>query len=207
MSIKELQRIKELNANALLNTYEIALPKDFTTDIPLQGRLWLYKGSISETTWKEYGLGYSKALERVILPVYRSGKDGPLLWYQCRAILEGQQPKYIQPSASRDTVLFKSRTHGTHNRCVITEDILSAIRVGKHTQAYSLLGTKITTSQANYLSKYDEVITWLDPDKAGVTGAYNIRKALQLITNVRNIVTDVDPKNLSDEQIKEQLND
>ena len=205
LSLAELARIKELNNHAISKRLPLSLPEDYTTDIPLAGRLWLYSGGLTESVWREYGIGYSATLERVILPVYKNNTSKELVWYQCRAIHKGQSPKYIQPSDARDTVLFESAGKETDTRCVIVEDILSAIRVGKTRKAFSLLGTKITTPQANTLSKYKEVTTWLDSDKAGVTGAYSIRKALQLVTEVRNIVTAEDPKKLSDRDIRELL--
>lgn len=203
-SLAELKRIKELNHNAYTQKLSaLELPSDYTTEIPLQGRLWLYKGGITETVWKEYSIGYSASLCRVVLPIYSPKNE--LIWYQCRAVFNRQHPKYMQPKNTRKTILFKSISNSDCTRAIIVEDILSAIRVGKHSQTYSLLGTKITTAQANYLSKYSRVTTWLDSDKAGIKGAYNIRKALQLVTQVDNIVTDKDPKCLSDKEIKEVL--
>jgi len=205
LSLAELAHIKELNENALKQRLPLSLPEDFTRDIPLAGRLWLYSGGLTESMWSAYGIGYSPNLERVILPVYKINTSKELVWYQCRAIHKGQSPKYIQPSDSRDTVLFESAGKETDTRCVVVEDILSAIKVGRTRKAFSLLGTKITTPQTNTLSKYKEVTTWLDSDKAGVTGAYSIRKALQLVTEVRNVVTEKDPKCYSDKEIKEIL--
>jgi len=203
MSLAELAHIKELNENVLKQRLPLSLPTDYSTDIPITGRLWLYSAGITESTWRENRIGYSETLERVILPVYDS--RGKLIWYQCRAILKGQTPKYVQPASNRETVLFESRHRNTDKECIIVEDILSAIRIGKHCKCISLLGTKITTAQTNYLSRYDNITTWLDSDKAGVTGAYNVRKALQLLTTVKNIVTEKDPKCYSDKEIKEIL--
>jgi len=201
LSLAELSKIKELNEDAIKQRLPLSLPEDYTTEIPLEGRLWLYSGGISESTWREYGIGYSASLRRVILPVFSN--TGNLIWYQCRAVVKGQSPKYIQPSECRDTILFQSNSYGkAAERVVIVEDILSAIRVGRTNRCCSLLGTKITTAQTNYLSRYTSVTTWLDSDKAGVTGAYNVRKALQLLTSVKNIVTEKDPKCYSDKEIK-----
>ena len=203
-SLAELARIRELNEQASEVKLTLELPDDYTTDIPLHGRLWLYKGGLTESVWKQHHIGYSASLDRVILPVYNT--SGSLIWYQCRALLEGQKPKYIQPARDRSTIMFHVGCSGENlQRVVIVEDILSAIRVGKHLPTVSLLGTKITTSQATTLADYGRVTTWLDPDKAGRAGAYAIRKTLGLITEVENIVTDKDPKELSDQQIKETL--
>lgn len=203
-SLAELARIRELNEAAESIELSLELPHDFTKEIPLHGRLWLYSGGITESVWREYGVGYSKSLDRVILPVYDSSNN--LEWFQCRALYEGQKPKYIQPARSRDKVLFRvGFDRKDLQRVIIVEDILSAIRVGKHVPTASLLGTKITTGQASELSRYKRVTTWLDPDRAGRRGAYAIRKTLGLVTDVDNIVTLSDPKELTDHQIKETL--
>lgn len=198
-TLAELAHIRELNEQAETIDLPLTLPEDFTTDIPLEGRLWLYSGGIHEQVWSHYGLGYSKSLHRVILPVYDSRRN--LVWYQCRALSKGQKPKYIQPSKERAAVMFwGSRRDET--RVIVVEDILSAIRVGKHCSAVSLLGTKITSAQAVALSKFSRVTSWLDNDKAGKDGAYKIRKTLSLLTEVDNIQSEVDPKKLSDKEIK-----
>lgn len=204
-TLEQLTRIRELNAAAEQNAFQnIELPHDFTEEIPIAGRLWLYNAGITETVWRKYGIGYSPSTVRVVLPVY--DEQGNLIWIQQRAILEGQKPKYLQPSRDRNTIMFHATPPESDlRRAIIVEDILSAIRVGSHCPTYSLLGTKITTAQAAKLSKYSRVTTWLDGDKAGRRGAFNIRKSLGLLTNVDNIVTDKDPKLLSKQEIEEML--
>lgn len=204
-SLAELARIRDLNDKAININLPLELPNDYTTEIPLHGRMWLYKGGITESVWRQYKLGYSASLDRVILPVY--SEEGSLVWYQCRAILDGQKPKYIQPSRDRSSIMFRAKYEGatTGDTVIIVEDILSAIRVGRHMQTMSLLGTKITTAQAARLAEFKRVITWLDSDTAGRKGAYTIRKTLGLVTEVGNITTKEDPKLLTDKKIKEIL--
>ena len=206
LSLDEIKRIEELNEQASKSSFlvdgKLVLPKDVTTDIPLQGRLWLYKGGITETQWKEMGVQYSEELQRVILPVYRNNE---LVWFQARAVHKQQKPKYLQPSHDKGDIMYQVIPDKPTKVAVLTEDILSAKRVGKFVNTYSLLGTKILTGQAIRLAKYDKVYTWLDNDKAGISGAYNIRRALHLLTNVGNLTSEVDPKNLSDQEIEEIL--
>lgn len=203
-TLAELQRIKDLN-DATTKELPMELPHDYTEELPRHARAWLFAAGVTPSVYKEYRIGYSASLDRVVLPVFDD--FGTLIWYQCRALLKGQKPKYIQPSRDRSEVLYKGHRGSSGNtRAVIVEDILSAIRVGKHIDTYSLLGTKITPSQATSLSSYKRVTTWLDPDTAGRRGAYKIRKALGLLTDVDNIITDVDPKELSDEDIIKCLN-
>ncbi|QDP66056.1 MAG: hypothetical protein Unbinned4336contig1000_21 [Prokaryotic dsDNA virus sp.] len=203
LSLAQLKEIKELNERAKNANLKVELPKDVTDDIPREGRLWLYRASISPSTIKKYRIQYSEEHRRVILPVFDS--SGKLIWYQARAVHPEQEPKYIQPSADRSEIMFAARSRKTSSRAIIVEDILSAIRVGASADAFSLLGTKITTAQASRLMKYDRVTTWLDSDRAGRNGAYKIGKELGLVTEVDNIVTDQDPKMLTNKQIKEIL--
>lgn len=204
-TLAELKKIQGLNDAAKNIQLTLELPDDYSTEIPILGRMWLYKAGITEPTWRSHNIGYSEHLERVILPIHDS--QGNLIWYQCRAIHKGQEPKYLQPARDRSSIVLEVGFEREDiQRVVLVEDILSAIRVGKHTPTVSLLGTKITTAQAAKLAKYPRVTTWLDSDRAGRIGAYNIRRTLGLVTEVDNIVTDKDPKELSDKQIKEYLN-
>jgi len=211
-TLEELAEIKRINNEGLGRTQyrTIRLPDDFTSDIPLEGRLWLYKASITTRLIKKYNIGYSPRLRRAVLPVYDA--QGALIWYQCRALLKGQKPKYLQPSADRANVYFHS-THSigeatdTQNSStvVVVEDILSAIRVGCSTDTASLLGTKLSTDNINMLSGKSRIITWMDNDKAGRQSAKDIKQALSIFTEVTNIVTERDPKLLSNTEIQEQL--
>lgn len=202
-SLQELTRIRELNAQAAREITSVEPPEDLTEDIPLEGRMWLYKAGITPSVWNSYGIGYSPSMERVYLPIIKGGEP---IWFQARAVHAGQTPKYIQPSAERSTVLFEShKVQETTELVVLTEDILSAIRVGEVANAVSLLGTKITSGQASYLSQYKRVVLWLDSDKAGRVGAANIRRTLSLLTETANICTTDDPKLLTKQQISEKL--
>ena len=205
-TLEELAHVRALNEAAANERYDIKLPNDFTTEIPLVGRLWLYKGGITESVWRQYKFGWSEKMQRVVMPVYKGEK---LVWFQARAVLHGQKPKYLNPTGDRNALIFwaDSTPSGSVRGTPITvnEDILSAIRVGAVTPACSLLGTKITTAQANQLAQYDRVTTWLDSDRAGVEGAHKIRRLLGMVTEVRNIVTTRDPKLQCNDTIRELL--
>jgi DNA primase len=207
-TLEELAELKRINNEQLQRTegQRPTLPDDFTRDIPLEGRLWLYSNGITARLSRQYNIGYSERLRRVVLPVYNS--KGTLIWFQCRALLDGQKPKYLQPSGDKSSVVFESKqtsTSKSHESVVVVEDIMSAIRVGEVNKTVSLLGTKADTAQINHLSNYDTVITWLDADKAGRRGSKTIRQAVGLLTDTRDICTARDPKQYSKEQIEELL--
>ena len=206
LTLTELRELEDLNEQAKRGLQRpLELPADFTTDISLQGRLWLYKAGLSPTDWAKYGIGYSESSRRVVLPVY--GEQGQLVWQQQRAVISGQSPKYLQPARDKgETVFMAVPEQGTTRRVVVVEDILSAIRVGKHQTAISILGTKLSAGQAKKLSQFDEVTTWLDGDSAGRAGSKAIRKSMSLVTRVSNIQTELDPKEYSDHEIRRILN-
>lgn len=199
LSIAQIEAMKVLNEQAKTYVSKIELPKDFTTDIPIEGRLWLYKASITESLIKKYKIGYSEELRRVILPLYRYNK---LIWFIGRAVHIGQEPKYIAPSESRDAVMFQSGKLGSN--VVVTEDILSAIRVGELVSAVSLLGTKMTIEQLDVLSNH-KVFLWMDNDSAGWNATKKIERELSMVTDVVRIHTDHDPKQYTRNEMRDIL--
>lgn len=203
-TFKELMELKALNKQ--LNdelSAAVRLPRDFTLDIPASAMLWLLKASITPHRARQMGIGYSEYYRRVVLPIYQ---DGKLVYFQARKLHKDQDIKYINPSVDRSNIGYWVIPPGADkSRIVITEDILSAIRVGYHTPAMSALGTKLSVPLANQLSEYTHVTTWLDPDEAGVHGAQDMRKLLSLTTPTSNIYTDKDPKDYSDEEINHYL--
>ena len=192
------QRDKEL---AEQQSATVRLPRDFSLDIPEEGRLWLYKASITPHMARQAGIGYSEYFKRVVIPVYQGSE---LVYFQARALYKDQQPKYINPKVDRSAIgYWVIPEGGSYETLVLTEDILSAMRVGAFVPALSPLGTSLSVSLANRIAEYKQVITWLDPDPAGEDGAHNMRKMLKLIgVQTRDIVSKADPKNLSDGEIK-----
>ena len=211
VSLEERKRINDLNEVALREVHSvIELPKDTTynpEEFSRPARLWLYAGGLTPTVWKKYGIGYSKRLERVVLPVYDT--SGNLIWYQCRAILSGQKPKYLQPARDKCNIYYESRATSANRPTVVVEDILSFIRVTEAIadtlNVFTPLGTKLSSGQVNTLSNDVSIITWLDNDRAGQHGARRIAQTMSLVTEVRNVRTELDPKCYSNKQIREYL--
>ncbi len=207
-SLAELERVRELNLQAERSICN-ELPKDFTTDIPREHIHWLASGGISPNRAASNGIGWSDRLQRVVLPLYDA--SGELRYWQARAVLRGQSPKYINPSVDKTGLLYWSTPPDQAGDAglVIVEDILSAIRVGKHLPTCTAMGTKLSLQQANAIADATtgSIRVWLDPDKAGKDGAAAMYRQLSFITdNIQIIQSDSDPKNLSDREIRDTLN-
>lgn len=210
MNLADIERLRELNAQAT-EEHSNELPKDFTLEIPRQHVGWLLRAGIGPHLANRLRIGWSDSLCRVVLPIYSEcGKE--LLYWQARAVLPGQTPKYINPSTDKSKILFSfagTYARNRNNGVAITEDILSAIRVGRHVPACSALGTKLSESQSMRVLERagrNRIFIWLDPDQAGRDGAKTMRRQLSLLSDKVQVVdSEADPKNISDRRIREIL--
>ena len=193
---------------------KVVLPKNTGQTMPSEAQKLLLKGGITDDIALEYGIFHvanatlwttqNKPIyvkNRLIFPCYSDNKD--LVWYQARAVDKADQPKYY--TVGNKDYLFKAGEDG--DTVVITEDMLSAIKVGHHTRAISLQGTSINKQNLVDISqKYTNIIVWLDGDKPGLDAARKIIKQFQLVaSNVQQIITGRDPKCLTNGQIDEKI--
>lgn len=189
---------------------EMKLPNDFTQEIPTKHALWLFKAGLHMDMIRDAGFGYSNSLSRVILPVYDD--NGVLVYIQARATTYPEQkPKYLNiKGAAKDDIIYhctpKHHLEGFEDTVVVTEDILSANRVGQICNAISILGTKLSSGQALKIAEYSKVIWWLDDDEAGIVGARKGSRSLQFIVGAQHIIrTPKDPKGYSSRHIRNIL--
>lgn len=210
-SIDALKRRRE--ELAWSSTKQVFLPKDFTTDIPPSEAVWLYKAGVGSTVSKHYGFGYSPSLRRVILPIY---KDGVLQGYTARSTIN-ERPKYIEKVVEPSATVFVSDPSialpwtddgllGTVPDVLLCEDILSAVRVGRHVRTcIALLGTAANPGQLPH-TILGTVGIWLDPDKAGTKGAKAIQRSLHLQGYETKLIRSAkDPKYYSNREIRRLL--
>lgn len=183
------------------------LPDDFTKEIPDEAALWLYKAGIFKSTARDYGFGWSRGTQRVILPIYEGTNGAQTLVYMQARSIDGRKPKYLNNTAlSKGSVLFKST--GTLTlplaTVVITEDILSSVRVGAlPVPAVSTLGTSLSDEQAFWIaSNYKQAFFWYDGDTAGIKGSLAGAAKLKMVgVNTRCIRTTLDPKCYSNREM------
>lgn len=171
---------------------------------PLEARVWLYKAGMSNDAIQAAGFYYHERMERVVLPVYQDGQ--PVYW-QARGFDLGR-PKYINPSV--DKTALTARYGGVvpvGGTLVLTEDILSAWKVGRECPAWCLLGTNFPpTLFAEVLRLRPTVYCWLDPDGAGQRGITKIIKKLRGYgIEVIRLKSEQDPKLLSGHDIRVTL--
>lgn len=203
---ERLRRQKTFDALQRLQAdKDYSLPADFSHSIPHQGLTWLGVAGWTLDMIARYNIGWSQELNRVILPVVDNCTH---IGYTARAVESWQQPKYLEMCPSG--VMWKSSniTSGeklSNKHAVICEDILSAGRCGEFMLAYSILGTSLDTSQLLTFKEYKKVYLWLDPDKGGIKGVQGIIHRLSMVTDVKVIRSQKDPKLLTDNEIRRYL--
>ena len=199
-----LERLKvQANADAAIQR-SVALPTPQVrewVEWPLKYRLWLLKAGLSRADLPVLGAYYHPPSDRAVVPVL--ARSGGLLFWQARAE-GGRQPKYLAPDVPKDRVLAQ---YGSANEVTLTEDLLSAYKVGSVGEGWSLLGTSISKTVLSALVERNcRVNVWLDPDPPGQKAAKKVLASLRAVgLEARNVISSKDPKLIHRQQIKELL--
>lgn len=171
---------------------------------PAEGQLWFFSAGLSRADIGAMGAYYHAPSGRIVLPI--AGRDGHAGWWQARAITKGQVPKYLGPeNADRSRVCPR---YGKGSRIVLTEDMLSAFKIGKtkaDIEGWCMMGVALQPwVMAQILKRKCAVLVWLDPDPPGQRAAGRVLRELKLFgVRCRNIVSERDPKRHSLQEIIE----
>ena len=199
-------------------SHKIALPEDYTTDIPGFAKAYLYKHGFDDSLIHFYFLGWSdncwiwskrkqqyfNAGPRLILPCYDD--KAKLLFFEAKSLDPNEKLKYVGEGGKgmmyRAEPFLKGSVGIT--RIVIVEDMISAMRIGSMYRAIALRGTCITDKKLLELKndRWNKYILWLDSDKAGRKAATKIETKLRWFADdITKVFTDKDPKCYTDAEI------
>lgn len=179
-------------------------PQEFNPQAwPDAPRVWLYKAGLSNDDITRLGFYYCARLERVVMPLYR---DGELVYWQARGFHK-HRAKYINPPVDRATLCAKFEGRQHRSVLVLTEDILSAYRVARLTDAWSIMGTDMPDSVAlDAVLQRKPIVLMLDPDRGGMKGNARVsRKLRDMGADVHVAHPTRDPKYLTVEGIRSCL--
>lgn len=198
-----IQRIRGENERDISSTHrEITLPRDVDSAIPDRGRRFLRDFALTEQDVKNNMILWSDYYQRLVFPYF---SDEGLVGWQGRYLGQGEKAKWFSQGD------LKNILHVVGNKLsktvVLVEDIVSAIKVAHdiHVCASPLFGSHINMSKLLQLKKkYDTILVWLDKDVQTKAVKYAANGRV-LGMDVRNIITDNDPKSYTDSQIKEIL--
>lgn len=186
----------------------VKLPRDYTPEIPPAGLVWLYGVGITPDEIAKCNIGYSPGLSRVILPVY--DRDGVLIYWQGRYLGDhkaDKQRKYLnQWMAGRQSIYFRNERHQGDTEVVLVEDILSAIKVGRVTNAIALLFATVPLHLGKSLVEqgYTTIWIWLDADKS-VYSANQVVRMRAFGYPARRVYSPRDPKHYAVDEIAKFL--
>jgi DNA primase len=202
---QRLARLTAVRAVEQEASRSVALPTPIEPDAakwPREARLWLYKIGMSNDDIRKAGFYYCSRLDRVVLPV--RSEMGTVYWQARSLTPKDGRPKYLNPLVDKSAFFAR---YGEGKEIVLTEDILSAWKVGLVTAAWSILGTSLSQRQClSILRDGRPVYIWLDPDGPGQRAASKIFKQLNAYgVDARVIRSDTDPKLLSREDIRRKL--
>lgn len=171
-------------------------------------KLWLYKYFVFENDWEILGLK-QYAYHSLAFPVGHNS-------FQLRSGFSDRQKRYRTYLAGGDHMWWlgqqgRATTTSEHRRLIITEDVLSAYRVGRDLQydALALLGRTVSDELIKYLAgtDYRVIYVWLDEDLAGKEAvAIAVRKLILSVpgtVSVTSISKARSPKEWSPDELKE----
>lgn len=202
-SLAERMALAKALAQADLAAGSADLPEPCVHDPrewPLPARLWLYKAGLGAPEIARLGAYYHPDTDRVVVPVLEGCT--PVFW-QARSVT-GRLPKYLSPAVGRDKLLPR---YGSGDYITLTEDLLSAFKIGLVAEAWCLMGTHANPRLiAEVLRRKAPVRIWLDPDAPGKAAARKVFKQLTAYgIEARIVRSDRDPKLHTFDQIKEYL--
>lgn len=200
------ERIAKLNAQRAVDAQAEAkvnppVPTSFDPrDWPLPARVWLYKAGFSNESIQRNGFYFAAGINRVVLPIIVGGR---VVYWQARGFDPGLA-KYINPPIDKPLARY-----GDRGPLVVTEDVLSAARVGEVCRGVSALGTSLSEAAAVNLKQEagdGPIIIWLDDDDAGRRGRAKFARSLRQVgARVSLLSTPKDPKLYSRAEIEEFL--
>ena len=176
------------------------LPSPQVRDVglwPEGARLWLYKAGIGKQEIGHLGAFYHAQSDRVVLPL-----GG---YWQARAYQPGRSPKYLGPSTGKSQCV---PCWGNSDAVTLTEDVLSAFKVGLVGEGWAMLGTSPSDILIARLMRRKPALVnvWLDSDPPGRRAAAKTGKVLRSLgLVVKDICTVLDPKMLPREEIRRCL--
>lgn len=164
------------------------VPDDLTKILPYSNSEWLSRYLNPFEIYKYFT--YSPKLNR---HVFQEGS-----FWEARSVRE--TPKTLS-HGEKPFVLF-----GSGDPIVVVEDVVSAIKVARVATSLPLFGSHLSPEWMVRLLKLrpSSICIWLDPDKVQQGRKFS-KKINTLAPISRTIETDVDPKCLNTEEIKEKL--
>jgi len=168
---------------------------------------WISSYGISVPELLSRGVKWDSSTSQLIFPF--KDKDGEPCCIQARNFSSDRRSKRKcenDGSVYEAFPLYQKESSAHPHWVVITEDPLSAIKVSRQVDAIPCLGTNFPVHKINELHNrgYQHVVAWLDSDKWR-EGREIADKCKWVGMSATTLLTDLDPKCYTDEQIATYL--
>lgn len=179
----------------------LGLPYDVATELPEVAWNFLRQYALTEQDVKQHVILWSQHWQRLCFPVF--GDDSLLAWQGRYLGTEKGKAKWFSQGDLNNTLHLVGNKKA--NTIVLTEDLISAIKVGHIPTlcAMPIFGSHVSTQRLLRLKKLYgtlNVLIWLDKDKQKESVKFT-KNANLLGINSRSIITDKDPKEYTEEEI------
>jgi hypothetical protein len=173
--------------------------EEFSYSIPAVPLAWLRKYGITNAEIHKHAISWHEEKQSLIFPVFDGDR---LVNYTGRYFGEKKDhPKYITIGNKTGPYKLFSPQEPT-NVYILVEDFVSAIKVGRQFNCIPILGAHVPLALILSLIRHEPVLRiWLDPDKR-IEASQFVQRALQYIPNCGSIISDKDPKEYENGEIK-----
>ncbi len=180
----------------------IELPPNLSETLTIEQQLWLNKYNLTQKEIKENDILCSNTALVFVCSI-----GDKVIGYQSREFPEGK-PKYKTKGNAVDmsmSVLCKESTDLGSSKLFFVEDRISAIKVSRCVPTVPLFGSHLATELLERVkNQFTSFGLWLDPDKrkSAFKQCLNLK---QKGFNIYPVFSDKDPKEHTDEEIKQIL--
>lgn len=182
----------------------VTLPADVDEYLPTKARVFTNNYSLTEQDISNNNLLWSEKYQRLIFPYF---SDTGLLAWQGRYLGDDDKAKWFSQGPLHEFVHVVGNPNS--RRIVLTEDIISAIKVAHNTnfRACPIFGSHISMQKLLQLKTMcDMIIIWMDFDM-NIKSMKYAQQAQSIGLPAVTVFTEQDPKEYNDAQIQEFLND
>lgn len=171
------------------------LPSDTTKEIGATGWIWLKKYGIMLSETQNYRWSDSRQWL-----IYLIEDDA----WQARMFSPEIKRKYLSRGNLSD--ILHIIPYKDNDEIILCEDVVSAIKIGRQTNAMPIWGSNIALKTIVRLStRFKRLGIWLDSDKKQESFKSASRASQLPFDNVKTIISELDPKCYSDEAISQFL--
>jgi hypothetical protein len=166
----------------------------FTSSIPKRPMEWLKKYGIVDSEIAYYGVCWNPDRDTLVFPVREEGKI--VLTNERYFGTDPTFPKYKTYGHKNRTPLFITNKANPHS-LVVVEDAVSAYKLARLVSTLPLFGATMPANALYWASeRFKSIRVWLDMDKASQS-LLEAAKASQYVPDSRSIITNLDPKEYS----------